>query len=209
MRIPSWGKPAIAGLVVGAIATRYPQVLGLGDEAIHDAIEQLFELELLLLVVAKLLAACICRGFGFPGGVFWPALFLGAMLGSALGQTFQGVHPELVSSVPVYALAGMGAVISCVTGAPLTTILNDVLAANATDATHTVSRIASMPGIVLQVDDSLDDAMRQLRYFVGVSVPVVDHSERMRLLGVCFQSSIIGAYNDAVEQARAEERGAD
>ena len=105
-------------------ATYYPQVLGLGDEAIHDAIGQLFTLPLLLaLIVAKLVAACLCRAFGFPGGVFGPALFLGVMLGSALGHALQIIDPTLVSSLPIYAVAGMGAVVSCVIGAPITTIL--------------------------------------------------------------------------------------
>jgi hypothetical protein len=35
-------------------------------------------------------------------------------------------------------------------------------------------------------------------------VPVVDDARRMRLAGVIYQSSVIGAYNDAVAQARAE-----
>jgi CIC family chloride channel protein len=313
VRVPGWIKPAIAGLVVGALATRYPQVLGLGDEAIHDAVGQLFSLPLLLtLLAAKLLTACLCRGFGFPGGVFGPALFLGAMLGSALGQALQWLDPELVSSVPIYAAAGMGAVISCVIGAPITTILimfeltgsyalttavmiavvlasvtasrlfpyswfslqlmrrgvdmragrevrimrvrqvgdlvtaaprviaptastwqarelllalqagellvvdwhgvlrgqvslaEVVQACDAGRGTQPVAALAAMPGIVLRRDDTLDSAMRQLRYFMGHSVPVVDSAQAMRLAGVVFQSSVIGAYNDAVAQARAE-----
>jgi CIC family chloride channel protein len=80
----------------------------------------------------------------------------------------------------------------------------------AADSQTTAMRdLAATPGIVLQSDDSLDQAMKQLRYFVGVSVPVVDTTATMQLSGVVYQSSVIGAYNDAVEQARAEERGSD
>jgi len=316
IRGPGWAKPALAGLLVGALATRYPQVLGLGDEAIHDALDQMFPVGLLLtLLLAKLLAACACRGLGFPGGVVGPALFLGTMLGGAAGQALALADPQLVSSVPPYALAGMGAVTSCVIGAPITTILIvfeltgsyplttavmiAVVAANVTasrlfpyswftlqlhrrgvdlragrevrimrtrrvrelvredmavigpDATAAAARerllaldedallvvdsqrrllgqvtlpalvraanagrgqtpaadLATMPGIVLELDDDLDAAMRELRHFAGIRVPVVHDEASMRLAGVAYQSSLIGAYNDAVEQAHAEQRG--
>ena len=98
------GPPMFGGFLLGLIALQFPHVIGLGDESIHDAMGQLFPLWLLLaLIVVKLLGTCISFAFGFSGGMFGPALFLGAMLGSAV--------------------ASMGTVISCVIGAPLATIL--------------------------------------------------------------------------------------
>jgi CIC family chloride channel protein len=79
-----------------------------------------------------------------------------------------------------------------------------VQACDAGHGTRPVAALAAMPGIVLRRGDTLDSAMRQLRYFMGHSVPVVDSAQTMRLAGVVFQSSVIGAYNDAVAQARAE-----
>ncbi len=122
--LPVWARPMIGGLLLGLIAIRLPHVLGLGDEAIHDALGQLFPVGLLLLLmVAKLVATSLSVGFGFSGGVFGPALFLGAMLGSAVGNVLFALFPEWVSSPSIYAVAGMGSVISCVIGAPIATIL--------------------------------------------------------------------------------------
>lgn len=122
--IPLWLRPMLGGLLLGVIGIQFPQILGLGEHAIDDAFNQVFPVGmLLLLVAAKLMATTISLGFGFSGGVFGPALFLGAMLGDALGQLVAQLMPGLVAEPSIYALAGMGAVISCVIGAPLTTIL--------------------------------------------------------------------------------------
>ena len=74
-------------------------------------------------------------------------------------------------------------------------------------ANAAVAELAVMPGIVLARDATLDTAMKQLRYFKGVNVPVVHSIQDMRLVGVIDQSSIIGAYGDAVSQAHEEEHG--
>ena len=75
------------------------------------------------MLLFKLLATVISLGFGFSGGVFGPALFLGAVLGAALGNLFSLLAPDSLSILGIYAVAGMGAVISRVIGAPLATIL--------------------------------------------------------------------------------------
>ena len=72
-----------------------------------------------------------------------------------------------------------------------------------------VANIASVPGVVLEAEENLDAALQALRYFVGISVPVVADDASRKLEGVVFSSSVVGAYNDAVEQARREERGQD
>ena len=114
----------IGGLVLGVMALEVPHVLGLGEETIHDALALLFPMSLLLvLLVAKLVATSLSFGFGFSGGVFGPALFLGAMMGGAFGGMLLGIAPDTISSPSIYAVAGMGAVISCVIGAPIATIL--------------------------------------------------------------------------------------
>ena len=61
--------------------------------------------------------------------------------------------------------------------------------------------------VVLESGEDLDGVMGKLRYFAGVALPVVDSLRGMKVIGVIFASSVVGAYNDAVEQARAEERG--
>ena len=122
--LPIWIKPAIAGLFVGIIALWLPQVLGVGYGAVEWAILGQYEINILIAIgIAKIAATAICLGFGFAGGVFSPALVLGAMVGSAYGLIAADVFPELASSVGVYTIVGMGAVAASVLGAPISTTL--------------------------------------------------------------------------------------
>ena len=78
---------ALGGLILGLVAIPFPHIIGLGDAAIHDALAGNIALQTLIaLVFAKLFAASVCIASGFGGGVFGPALFIGAMLGSAAGR---------------------------------------------------------------------------------------------------------------------------
>ncbi len=122
--IPRWLHPALAGLLVGAIALVFPQVLGVGYEATDAALSDSYELWLLLaLIVAKTAATAICLGSGFAGGVFSPSLFIGAMVGGAYGVIATQAFPELSSGHGAYTIIGMGAVAGAVLGAPISTIL--------------------------------------------------------------------------------------
>ena len=113
-----------AGLVVGAIAIFFPQVLGVGYEATDAALNEQFALWLFIaLIVAKTVATAATLGSGFGGGVFSPSLFLGAMTGGAFGIIAANVFPELAASHGLYAIIGMGAVAAPVLGAPISTIL--------------------------------------------------------------------------------------
>ncbi|PJK31642.1 chloride channel protein [Minwuia thermotolerans] len=123
-RIPDFWRPPIAGLAVGVIALQFPEVLGVGYEATDNALNQVYPLHLLiLLVAAKMAATSICVSGGFGGGVFSPALFIGAMTGGAFGLIAANVFPELAAEHGLYAIVGMGAVASAVLGAPISTTL--------------------------------------------------------------------------------------
>ncbi len=116
-------RALLGGLFLGAIVVIFPQTFGLGEQVIRDAL--MLELTagyMLALVLAKLLATSVSFAAGFAGGVFGPALYLGTMMGMVIGL---GVHEfsDTVSSPAVYGIAGMGAVISRVIGAPIATIL--------------------------------------------------------------------------------------
>lgn len=122
--LPLWARPAVAGLMVGAIAIWFPEVLGVGYQATDQALRETLTLEvMLLLIVAKTAATAISLAGGFGGGVFSPSLFLGAMTGGAFGLIATGVFPELSSGHGAYTLVGMGAVAGAVLGAPISTIL--------------------------------------------------------------------------------------
>ena len=123
-RLPYWLRPAIGGLAVGGIAIFYPELLGVGYEAMDSALNEHYLLgTLILLALLKMLATAISFGFGFGGGMFSPSLFIGAMVGGAFGIMASIPYPNLSSGHGAYTLVGMGAVSGAVLGAPISTML--------------------------------------------------------------------------------------
>jgi CIC family chloride channel protein len=121
---PWWLKTGLAGLAVGLVALRVPQVLSYGQEAAHAAMLGAYGWTLLLAIVAaKLAATAVSLGGGFGGGVFSPALVLGAALGGAFGHAMALVFPGAVAPSGAYAVIGAAAVSAPVLGAPLSTAL--------------------------------------------------------------------------------------
>jgi H+/Cl- antiporter ClcA len=127
-RIPRYVHPVIGGLCVGLAALQLPQILGIGYETVEAMLQDVkFSLPLLLiLLVVKLVMTAISQGSGLVGGVFAPAMFLGASLGAAYGKIWAAVIPEMsgyIAAPPAYAMVGMAAVLAGSVRAPLTAIL--------------------------------------------------------------------------------------
>ncbi len=121
---PQWLKPALAGLVVGLVAIRFPEILGVGYGVTEAALAATWPMWMLAAVCAlKLAATALCLGFGFGGGVFSPSLVIGATLGGAYGYVVASLFPELSVGSDAYAIVGMGAVAAIVLGAPISTTL--------------------------------------------------------------------------------------
>ncbi|MBB5328308.1 chloride channel protein [Tunturiibacter gelidoferens] len=124
---PQWSQllqPAAAGLLVGAIGYfGLVQVMGAGYEAIDQAMHAQFAWKmLLLLALFKIIATTLSFSSGTPGGMFAPTLFIGAMLGAAVG-TFEKIYfPHLTGTIGSYALVGMGVLFAAFLRAPLTSV---------------------------------------------------------------------------------------
>lgn len=126
-RQPQWlqmMQPAIAGLLVGMIGYfGLPQVMGAGYGAIDQAIHAQFAFKVLLLLAGfKILATTLSFSSGTPGGMFAPTLFIGAMLGAAIGSFEHTFFPHLTGSIGSYALVGMGVLFAAFLRAPLTSV---------------------------------------------------------------------------------------
>jgi len=122
--VPSWSKPAFAGLMVGCLALIAPQVLGVGYGVTEDAVLSIYGFGTLLIILAlKIIATGVSIGWGFSGGVFSPSLVVGALTGAAYGIVVTAIFPDLSSGPPAYAVVGMGAVAAAVLGAPISTTL--------------------------------------------------------------------------------------
>ncbi len=120
----SWLLTPAGGFAIGAMALLFPQVLGVGYEAIDQALRGEMALQLLLILIfVKILATGITIGSGGSGGIFAPSLFLGSMTGGVVGVAAHRFFPELTGASGAYALVGMGALVAATTRAPITAIL--------------------------------------------------------------------------------------
>jgi chloride channel protein, CIC family len=117
-------QPGLAGLMVGAIGFfGFPQVMGPGYGVIDQAMHGQFAWKLLVaLALLKLLATTLSFSSGTPGGMFAPTLFIGAMLGAAVGSFEKHYFPHLTGTVGAYALTGMGVLFAGFLRAPLTSV---------------------------------------------------------------------------------------
>ncbi len=119
-----WFQPVAGGLLVGLMGWFVPQVLGVGYGFVGEALNGRMAFQLmLLLVVLKLLAVTTSYASGNAGGIFGPALFIGAMLGGTVGTVAHHLLPAYTATPGAYALVGMGAVFAGIVRAPMTSVL--------------------------------------------------------------------------------------
>ncbi len=116
-------KPILGAFLVGSIGIAFPQVMGDG----YDFIEQVLAGHgmvsvLVALIFLKSVATAITLGSGGAGGVFAPALFIGAVIGGAYGGIMHSLLPESTATAGAYATIGIGAFLAASTHAPMTAI---------------------------------------------------------------------------------------
>lgn len=113
-----------AGAVTSLCALAFPQIIQIGFDSLNGALAGEFLLWTALgIAAAKLLATSFAAASLMPGGVIMPSLLIGASLGGALGIAGAHLAPEQSSSVALYALLGMGAMMGAVLQAPLTALI--------------------------------------------------------------------------------------
>src|SRR5580704_16564488 len=119
-----WFQPVAGGLLVGLIGWFVPQVMSVGYGYVGDALNGRMAFQLMaLLVVLKLLAVTTSYASGNAGGIFGPALFIGAMLGGTVGTMAHHLFPSYTATPGAYALVGMGAAFAGIVRAPMTSVL--------------------------------------------------------------------------------------
>jgi CIC family chloride channel protein len=125
--LPQWTQyfqPALAGLLIGIMAVLgAPQVMGAGYEAIDEAMHGRFTWQFMAILAGlKIVATLLSFVSGTPGGMFAPTLFIGAMLGAAVGGAEHVFLPHLSGSPGTYALVGMGVLFAGFLRAPMTSV---------------------------------------------------------------------------------------
>jgi CIC family chloride channel protein len=117
----------LVGLMMYAFisGSHHYYVEGVGYATIQDVLSSVrFPLYFLVLLFGgKLLATSLTLGSGASGGIFSPALFLGATAGAAYGVLLHRLFPGLDIAVPAFAVVGMGGVVAGTTGAAMAAIV--------------------------------------------------------------------------------------
>ena len=108
----------IGASLCGMIGIFVPEVLGLGTETVRALLNNEIETEyLVILLIFKIIATAFCIGLGMFGGVFSPAIFIGAVSGAIIGSILTYLTGN--NLILVFTIAGMAAVTSPVVGAPI------------------------------------------------------------------------------------------
>jgi CIC family chloride channel protein len=122
--IPQALKPALGGLMLGAIALQVPQVMNGGYGWIQTALDgKIFWGTMFLLALMKIVATCCTISSGGSGGVFGPSVFIGAMLGGAFGYLGHQLAPGWVIHPSSFILVGIGGFFAGVAKVPISSII--------------------------------------------------------------------------------------
>ncbi len=141
---PVWIRPMIGGILLAVLGLAsllilgpelppfygngYPEITRLLSPAEYEVSSESpstgpLMLLLLFMLAVKLVGTCITIGSGGAGGMFAPALMMGALIGGMLGLGLEWVGLLEHGTPARFALVGMAAMVASVTHAPLTGIL--------------------------------------------------------------------------------------
>ncbi len=124
-KAPMWLKATTAGLLLGALGTwGSSHLFGIGHEGVELAMAGGLATGLMAaLIFMKIFATSVTLAGGGSGGIFAPALFIGAMTGGTFGRMADALFPAMTASPGAYALVGAAAVFGAAAHAPMTAII--------------------------------------------------------------------------------------
>jgi CIC family chloride channel protein len=119
-----WLQPVAGGLAVGIMGYFNPNVMGVGYNFVEKVLNGDVVLQtVVLLGVLKIAATAMCYSSGNAGGIFGPSLFIGAMMGAAVGSVAHTLFPSVTAGPGAYALVGMGTAFAGIVRTPLTSVI--------------------------------------------------------------------------------------
>lgn len=199
-------RPALGGLMTGAIALFFPAVLGSSYGWLEMGVKGMLPIHVMfLLMVLKILATSFSIGSGGSGGVFAPSLVIGGMAGGAVGYALKELNPEIFNQPSAFILVGMGTLFAAVSHTPLaSTIMISELTGSyrllvplilgctishlislkwtlyrsqyPNHASSPANRPELIPNILSQVK------VKDVMHFVSKSVPVIEMNEKFESL---------------------------
>jgi CIC family chloride channel protein len=121
--VPRQLRPIAGAFIVGTALIAFPQIAGSGYRVINAFFSSEMGPTLLLaLAAAKLVMTGVTLGFGGSGGVFAPAMFIGAAFGTGFAAAVNAAVPGSIASPGAFGLVGMGTMVAAATHAPMTAI---------------------------------------------------------------------------------------
>ena len=131
LKVINWAKQQnrelllllIAATGTALIGSAVPEALGLGTNTVNEFLSgERIASDVALILVAKFIATLLCLGFGLFGGVFSPAVFMGASVGSLFGILAATLgYPDF--ALTLMAVCGVAAVTGSVVGAPVAIVI--------------------------------------------------------------------------------------
>ena len=123
-RWPPFMVGALAGLVVGFASWMLPGVAGSGGVFVERAlVGEVATRAVLGLLALRFALTMVSYGSGAAGGIFAPLLVLGALGGLAVGRISHAIAPTWAAQPEIFAVLGMGALLTAIVRAPLTGIV--------------------------------------------------------------------------------------
>jgi len=127
-------RPAVVGFHIGLLGLILPQVMSIGYGTVEDMLLERIQPDILgyalplaaflaIVLIGKLVVTVLSSAGGFPGGLFGPALFMGATVGALFGDIAHAFSPSYSESYGAYALVACGALTAAALHAPLTVML--------------------------------------------------------------------------------------
>jgi CIC family chloride channel protein len=119
-----WFQPVAGGLTVGLLGYFVPEVLGVGYNYVEKVLNGNIVVQMcVLFAILKIVATAVCYASGNAGGIFGPSLFIGAMMGAAVGGVAHALFPAYTAGPGAYALVGMGTAFAGIVRTPLTSVI--------------------------------------------------------------------------------------
>jgi CIC family chloride channel protein len=124
MRIWKPLKPALGGVGVGLFAFFLPEVMGTGYGIVQQSLDGHLPLMVLsAVVIGKILTTSLTVGSGQSGGVFGPAIVIGAALGGLAGEVFSQLVAWHSPPVGAFVVVGMAGFFAGAANTPLSTVI--------------------------------------------------------------------------------------
>lgn len=124
LRLPLVGKILLPFLLTGVAVLLDPRLFSAGEAFIFiKPSDWLPASEFVLLYVEKLLLLVLAFCSGIPGGIFFPLLVLGSLVGNAFGTVLWSFGLLSAEEVTLFSILAMGAHFGAIVRSPITGIL--------------------------------------------------------------------------------------